>query len=71
MTSTIPNLDLEQYPEILCPKMVAAYLDIGYGKALSLIKTGQIPCLKVGNHYKIPRVGFKAWLEKPGYRELL
>jgi len=42
-----------------------------YGKALSLIKLGTIPCLKVGNHYRIPKLGFVKWLEEPGYREYL
>jgi excisionase family DNA binding protein len=71
MTETLPKVSLDDYPDILNPKMVAEYLGISYGKALGLIKLDLMPCLKVGNIYKIPKSGFVKWLEEPGYREFL
>lgn len=71
MPEVSTRINLEALPNILTPKMVAEYLDISYSKALALIKLGTIPCLKVGNHYKIPKIGFGIWLDKPGYREFL
>lgn len=71
MLDLVGESNLNQLPEVLNPKIVAAYLNIGYAKALELIKSGSIPCLKVGNHYKIPKKGFVQWLEEPGYREFL
>lgn len=36
------------------PKQVAEYLDIGYIKALDLIRDGTLKATKVGNRYRIP-----------------
>lgn len=64
-----PSLDT--YPDILNPKMLADYLGISYAKALSLAKSGLIPCIRLGNHYKVPKIGLINWLKQPGYREFL
>lgn len=65
------NCCLEQIPEIIDPRFIAQYLGIGYSKALNLVKSGALPCIKVGNHYKIPRAGFVEWLHQPGCRHYL
>jgi len=62
---------LEDYPEVMTPKMISEYLGIGYNKALRLIKTGQFTCLQVGNAYRVTRVDFNSWLSKPGLRKVL
>lgn len=71
MSNQSPPVSLDDFPDILNPKMIAEYLGISYSRALALIKLGEIPCLKVGNHYKVPKLGFVIWLEEPGYREYL
>jgi len=62
---------LDSYPDILTPKMLAAFLGINYAKALELVKSGAITCIRLGNHYKIPKNCLLNWLEQPGYREFL
>ncbi|RYD02620.1 hypothetical protein N752_25160 [Desulforamulus aquiferis] len=62
---------LDSYPEVMNAKMVAEYLDIGYVKALSLLKSGSIPCVRIGNAYKTTRIAVESWLHVPGYREIL
>lgn len=71
MPESFNKNSLEQYPDILSPQIIAKYLNISYSKALELSKSGSMPCLKVGNHYKIPKAGFIQWLNQPGYREYL
>lgn len=65
------EISLAEYPDVLNPKMVAQYLGIGYSKALALIKSGAIPCIRIGNHYKVYKAGLIQWLTQPGYREYL
>lgn len=71
MPNSSTNDTLEQIPDIINPRFIAQYLGIGYSKALALVRSGAIPCLKVGNHYKIPKAGFIQWLHQPGCREYL
>lgn len=59
------------YPDVLGPKHVSEILGVGYSKALELVKSGAIPCVRIGNHYKISKNSLVEWLEKPGYREYL
>jgi len=58
-------------PAIISPKIIAKYLGIGYVKALGLVKSGDIPCVKIGNSYKVSRHLFLLWLEQPGLRKVL
>ncbi len=62
---------LANMPDILTPQMIAALLDIGYSKALDLVKSDQFPCLKIGNCYKVPKFSFCDWLNAPGFRKVL
>ena len=54
--------NLIDYPDVLNAHMIAEFLDIGYVKALSLIKYGDIPYLKIGNTYRVAKSNFEAWL---------
>lgn len=63
--------NLSSYPEIMSAKMISEYLDIGYVKALNLLKTGAIPCIRIGNSFKIPKKSLITWLDEPGLREIL
>ncbi|OPY55789.1 MAG: hypothetical protein A4E55_02377 [Pelotomaculum sp. PtaU1.Bin035] len=58
-------------PDILSPRMISAYLGIGYVKALAMVKSGAVPCIKIGNAYKVPKELFRAWLNEPGFRKVL
>jgi len=62
---------LDEYPEVLTAREIASYLGIGYAKSLNLIKKGDIPCIRIGNAYKVPRKAFCDWLLKPGFRKVL
>ena len=62
---------MDNYPEIMNPKMVAHYLGIGYSKALTLVKSGAVPCIKIGNSYKVSKEQFKLLLNEPGLRKVL
>lgn len=62
---------MDSLPEILTPRMIADYLDIGYSKALDLVKSGELTCLKIGNSYKVPKTAFSTWLNTPGLRKVL
>ena len=69
MIKTLSKTSLDNYPEIMDPKMLSEYLDIGYAKALALVKSGIIPTIRIGNHYKIPKKCLNDWLDQSGYRE--
>jgi excisionase family DNA binding protein len=69
LNKTLSKPSLENYPEILDPKMLSEYLNIGYAKALALVKSGAIPTMKIGNHYKISKECLNDWLNQPGYRK--
>jgi hypothetical protein len=58
LIETLSKPSLENYPEILDPKMLSEYLNIGYAKALALVKGEAIPSMKLGNHYKISNPTF-------------
>ena len=49
------NQNFEQLPLFLNVAMLASVLDIGRNSAYALVRSGQIPSIKVGNQYRIPR----------------
>lgn len=53
---------LEKYPDVLNAHMIAQFLNIGYVKALNLIKYGGIPYIKIGNTYRVAKRNFETWL---------
>jgi hypothetical protein len=40
---------------------VADILDIGFNKALNLVKTKGFPAIKIGNTYRVSVSGFEKW----------
>lgn len=57
-------------PEMMTPYQVANYLDVGYGKALRLIRFGGIPYLKLNNTYRVPKDKFFMWLDSEAAKEV-
>ena len=54
---------IEDMPMVLCVEDIADTLQIGRNKAYNLVNSGMIRALKVGNHYRIPRDAFQAFLK--------
>jgi len=52
----------EDFPLVLSVTDIADTLSIGHNKAYGLVHTGQIKALKLGNHYRVPREAFIAFL---------
>ncbi len=54
--------NFDDMPLVLSVEDIADTLSIGHNKAYGLVNTGQIRALKMGNHYRIPREVFIAFL---------
>lgn len=54
----------ENLPEVLTAKDIAEYLDVGYAKALRLLKYGGIPNIRLGNTFRVSKQVFEKWLNK-------
>ncbi|KAF0194376.1 MAG: hypothetical protein FD169_1845 [Bacillota bacterium] len=65
------NQENVNLPDILTPRMIAEHLDICYSNALALVRSGQFPCIRIGNSYKVPKHAFEDWLKQPGLRVVL
>lgn len=57
---------LHDYPEIMTAKDVANYLHMSYAKALYLLKYGDLPCIRIGQIFKVSRAVFGEWVNEPG-----
>lgn len=55
-------MKFEQMPMVLSVDDIADTLAIGKNKAYTLVNSGQIRALKLGNHYRIPREAFIAFV---------
>lgn len=55
--------------EILTASEVAEYMQLSTGYILQLCRTGQIPAIKLGNRYRIPKISLVRWLEKESMKE--
>ena len=51
-------------PLVLSVEDIADTLAIGRNKAYALVNTGTIKALKIGQHYRIPREEFIAFIKK-------
>lgn len=56
--------NFETMPVVLTVNDIADTLAIGHSKAYSLVHTGKIKSLKLGNHYRIPREAFISFLRE-------
>ena len=54
----------ESMPLVLSVEDIADTLAIGRNKAYTLINTGVIKALKIGQHYRIPREEFIDFIKK-------
>lgn len=61
-TEKYRNKPLGEFPDVLTAEMIAGYLDIGYSKALNLIKYGGLVHKQIGNVYRVPKRYFEEWL---------
>lgn len=50
--------------EIITVKEVATYLRISIPTAYKLVHSGEIPSLKVGGRYLVPREEFRIWVKR-------
>ena len=55
-------VNFEVMPMVLNVMDIADTLAIGRNKAYELVNTGKIKALKIGNHYRIPREEFIAYI---------
>ena len=53
----------EDMPLVLNVEDIADTLMIGRNKAYNLVNSGKIKALRIGNHYRIPRDSFIAFLK--------
>ena len=56
--------NFESMPFVLRVEDIADTLAIGRNKEYSLITSGKIKALKLGNHYRIPRENFICFLQE-------
>ena len=56
--------DFDTMPLVLNAEDIADTLAIGRNKAYTLINTGVIKALKIGQHYRIPREEFIDYIKK-------
>lgn len=54
--------NLDDLPMVLCVGDISDTLAIGKNKAYNLVSSGQIKALRLGNHYRIPRESFIAFV---------
>lgn len=54
----------EAMPLVLSVEDIADTLAIGKNKAYCLVNSGEIEALKIGQHYRIPRDAFIAFLKR-------
>ena len=54
----------EDMPLVLNVEDIADTLMIGRNKAYNLVNSGKIKALRIGNHYRIPRDSFIAFLKR-------
>ncbi len=59
--------NLNEYPEILNARNIAEYLNIGYVKSLKLLKYGNLPCIRIGNSFRVSREAFEKWISSSSH----
>jgi excisionase family DNA binding protein len=52
---------------VMSVEQVAEYLNIGRSLAYEAVRSGQIPCFRIGNSYRVPRAKLDALLAMPDY----
>lgn len=53
---------LPDYPDVLSAAQVAKILHIGKTRTYQLLRSGEIPSIRIGNSYRIPRAQLISYL---------
>ena len=63
----VSNQDMmfQSYPDVLNVKDLQNALEIGRLGAYKLLKSGALPCFKIGNTYKIPKAALIEYVDGP------
>lgn len=64
-TKKIPD-DLD----VLTPTQLAEYLSLGRDKVYAMLAAGQLPAVKLGRTYRIPRRALEEWLQRQAAESL-
>jgi len=51
-------------PAVMTPKQVAGYLQLGRDKTYQMLKSGELPCVRIGRTYRIQRCALEDWLAR-------
>ena len=54
----------KQLPDVLTPRQVMAYLQLGRDSVYQLLSSGALPSVRIGRTYRVPRRSLEQWLEQ-------
>ncbi len=57
-------------PEVLTPKQVADYLQLGRDKTYQMLKCGELSSVRLGRTYRIQRRALDDWLARGATKSL-
>lgn len=57
------DMTFQSYPDVLNVKDLQNALEIGRLGAYKLLKSGALPCFKIGNTYKIPKAALIEYVD--------
>ena len=57
-------------PEVLRPKQVAEYLQLGRDKTYQMLRSGELPGVRVGRTYRIQKCALDDWLARGATKSL-
>ena len=57
-------------PEVLTPKQVADYLQLGRDKTYQMLKSGELPSVRLGRTYRIQKCALDDWLARGATQSL-
>lgn len=55
---------LKDYPDVLTPIQIKKILNVGKNRIYSMLKSGEINSIKIGNQYRIPKQNLNIYLNK-------
>lgn len=59
---------LADYPDVMTPEEVQFYLSIGRNTIYALLKSGELPSIRIGKQYRIPKCYLQRYLD-PCYNQ--
>ena len=57
----------DNLPDIILPEDAAAYLRVGRNTMYNLLRSGEIPSLRLGHQYRIPKKYLQEYLDRKWY----